>query len=144
MDRCVGQLHARVIFWHVIVMWLQMRNLRVFCQAELKRLEMIFVLFPVSIFVLLLVVGFLSFSLYVFYQHWRYRHIPGQPRDGFFWGNIPFIQNQSKRVPGSGKLILMIRLSWHISLLSLDLDTYFIEQCRLKIWQRKLVSTCYA
>lgn len=61
-----------------------------------------FVLFAIFIFVLLPIVGFLSFSVYVFYRHWRYQHIPGPTRDGFFSGNIPFIQNETRRVPGSG------------------------------------------
>ena len=43
--------------------------------------------------------GFLSFSLYVLYQHWRYQHIPGPARDGFFTGNIPFIRKEKQRAP---------------------------------------------
>ena len=50
----------------------------------------------------LLSLVFVSFSSYVFYQHWRYRHIPGPPRDGFFIGNIPSIRKEKKRVPGRG------------------------------------------
>lgn len=65
------------------------------------------VLLAISIFVLLPIVGFLSFSVYVFYRHWRYQHIPGPTRDGFFSGNIPFIQNETRRVPGSGRLIFI-------------------------------------
>ena len=46
--------------------------------------------------------GVVAFSLYVLYQHWRYGHIPGPTRDGFFTGNIPFIRKEKKRVPGRG------------------------------------------
>ena len=42
--------------------------------------------------------GFLSFSLYVLYQHWRYRNIPGPARDSFFTGNIPFIRKEKQRI----------------------------------------------
>lgn len=59
----------------------------------------------------LLLLAFASFSLYVFCQHWRYRHIPGPPRDGFFTGNIPFIRNEKKRVPGRG--MSEIWFNWH-------------------------------
>ena len=58
--------------------------------------------FTIVILASLVTFGFVSFSLYVFYQHWRYRHIPGPPRDGFFSGNIPFIRKEKKRVPGRG------------------------------------------
>ncbi|KAL9961375.1 hypothetical protein ACROYT_G030299 [Oculina patagonica] len=54
----------------------------------------------------LLTLGFVVFSLYVFYQHWRYRHIPGPARDGFFTGNIPSIRKEKKRVPGSGMMVI--------------------------------------
>ena len=65
-----------------------------------------FLLFAVSILASFLVVGFLSFSLYVLYQHWRYRHIPGPPRDGFFTGNVPFIRKEKKRVAGRGMNVI--------------------------------------
>lgn len=50
----------------------------------------------------LLTFGFMSFSLYVLYQHWRYQHIPGPARDGFFTGNVPSIRKEKKRVAGRG------------------------------------------
>lgn len=50
--------------------------------------------------------GFVSFSLYVLYQHWRYRHIPGPARDGFFTGNLVFIRKEKKRVPGRGMTVI--------------------------------------
>lgn len=50
----------------------------------------------------LLTFGFMSFSLYVLYQHWRYQHIPGPARDGFFTGNVPSIRKEKKRVAGGG------------------------------------------
>ncbi len=59
----------------------------------------------------LLTLGFVAFSLYIFYQHWRYRHIPGPARDGFFTGNIPSIRKEKKRVPGRG--MSDIWLNWY-------------------------------
>ena len=49
--------------------------------------------------------GFFSFSLYVLYQHWRHRHIPGPARDGFFSGNVPFIRREMQRNPAGMPLI---------------------------------------
>lgn len=59
----------------------------------------------------LLALGFVSFSLYVFYQHWRYRHIPGPARDGFFTGNVPFIRKEKKRISGKG--MIAIWFEWY-------------------------------
>lgn len=61
-----------------------------------------FLVFAILTVASILALGFLSFSLYVLYQHWRYRHIPGPARDGFFTGNVPFIRKERKRVPGRG------------------------------------------
>lgn len=89
------------------------------------------VLLAISIFVLLPIVGFLSFSVYVFYRHWRYQHIPGPTRDGFFSGNIPFIQNETRRVPGSGRLILLVRLSKHLLVKGVDLEFNFRNEFKV-------------
>ncbi|KAL9961373.1 hypothetical protein ACROYT_G030297 [Oculina patagonica] len=59
----------------------------------------------------LLALAFVSFSLYVFYQHWRYRHIPGPARDGFFTGNVPFVRKERKRVLGRGMSDIWFK--WH-------------------------------
>lgn len=68
-------------------------------------------IFAIVAFASLLLLTFASFSLYVLYQHWRYRHIPGPPRDGFFTGNTPFIRKEKKRVPGSG--MMAIWFNWY-------------------------------
>ena len=54
--------------------------------------------------------GFFSFSLYVLYQHWRYRHIPGPARDGFFTGNVPFIRKEKQRNPAG---MTVISYNWY-------------------------------
>lgn len=63
-----------------------------------------FVTYAVT-FAFLVTFGFLSFSLYVLYQHWRYRHIPGPARNGFFTGNIPFIRKEKQRIPAGMSVI---------------------------------------
>jgi len=59
----------------------------------------------------LLSLAFLSFVLYVHYQHSRYDHIPGPARDGFFTGNIPLIRCEKNKVAGNG--MSEIWLKWH-------------------------------
>ncbi|XP_077992086.1 cholesterol 24-hydroxylase-like [Glandiceps talaboti] len=36
----------------------------------------------------IMVIGIISYSLYTFYQHWKYDHIPGPRRGSFVWGNL--------------------------------------------------------
>ena len=55
---------------------------------------------------------FVSFSLYVLYQHWCYRHIPGPARDGFFTGNIPLIRKEKKKVACGG--MTPIWYNWYL------------------------------
>ena len=57
-------------------------------------LTLIYWTLPLIFFLLL---GFLSFALYVHHQHLRYAHIPGPPRDSFFTGNVPFFRREKMR-----------------------------------------------
>ena len=59
-----------------------------------------------------LLLGFLSFALYVHHQHLRYGHIPGPPRDGFFTGNVPFFRREMKRDGEKGS-VTMILMNWY-------------------------------
>ena len=64
---------------------------------------------PLIFFLLL---GFLSFALYVHHQHLRYAHIPGPPRDSFFTGNVPFFRREMKRDGEKGS-VTMILMNWY-------------------------------
>ena len=59
-----------------------------------------------------LLLGFLSFTLYVHHQHLRYGHIPGPPRDSFFTGNVPFFRREMKRDGEKGR-VTMILMNWY-------------------------------
>ena len=72
-------------------------------------LTLIYWTLPLIIFLLL---GFLSFALYVHHQHLRYGHIPGPPRDSFFTGNVPFFRREMKRDGEKGS-VTMILMNWY-------------------------------
>ena len=50
-----------------------------------------------------------AFSIYLFYLHWRYSHIPGPKRDSFFFGNFALIQRQREQ----GKILAEIFQELH-------------------------------
>ena len=72
-------------------------------------LTLIYWTLPLIFFLLL---GFLSFALYVHHQHLRYGHIPGPPRDSFFTGNVPFFRREMKRDGEKGS-VTMILMNWY-------------------------------
>ena len=72
-------------------------------------LTLIYWTLPLIFFLLL---GFLSFALYVHHQHLRYAHIPGPPRDGFFTGNVPFIRQEMKRDGENGGMTIIL-MNWY-------------------------------
>jgi len=72
-------------------------------------LTLIYWTLPLIFFLLL---GFLSFALYVHHQHLRYAHIPGPPRDSFFTGNVPFFRREMKRYGEKGS-VTMILMNWY-------------------------------
>ena len=55
------------------------------------------VLLAILSLVLVALTVFLTFTAFVFYQHFRYRHIPGPVRDSFFSGNVPFFRQQKSK-----------------------------------------------
>lgn len=48
---------------------------------------------------------------YIHYQHYLYKHIPGPPRDSFFFGNVPSIQ---KEVIENKKSVCEVWFDWHL------------------------------
>ena len=52
---------------------------------------------------------FTAFSIYLFYLHWKYSHIPGPKRDSFFFGNFALIQPERER----GKILAEIFQELH-------------------------------
>ena len=72
-------------------------------------LTLIYWTLPLIFFLLL---GFLSFALYVHHQHLRYGDIPGPPRDSFFTGNVPFFRREMKR-DGERGSVTMILMNWY-------------------------------
>ena len=71
------------------------------------------VAFVISFFVIsvvsLLGLSFTAFSIYLFYLHWRYSHIPGPKRDSFFFGNFALIQREREQ----GKILAEIFQDLH-------------------------------
>ncbi|XP_070576494.1 cholesterol 24-hydroxylase-like isoform X2 [Ptychodera flava] len=49
----------------------------------------------------ILVAVVILYTIYTFYQHWKYFHIPGPPRGSYLWGNL----KQIKRAHDAGKTL---------------------------------------
>ena len=60
----------------------------------------VFSLFVIAVVSLLSLI-IATISLYFAYLHWKYSHLPGPKRDGFFSGNIPHILRERER----GKIV---------------------------------------
>lgn len=52
------------------------------------------------------VTAFLSYTVYLLYVHWKYRHLPGPKRDCFYRGNVPFFQRE--RAKGRARVQMWI------------------------------------
>ena len=66
-----------------------------FCLKWVRMAFKLVILASLVLFCILLVL-FLSFTVYIAYIHWIYRHIPGPARDSFFSGNRPFFVKEKK------------------------------------------------
>ena len=53
-----------------------------------------FLLNLAGLFVFAGVLLLISFSLYLWYLHKKYDHIPGPPRDNFYLGNLPYLSRR--------------------------------------------------